>query len=139
MNTISHYLHALLLWVAVGQAMIATLNFFLPRIMHWEEAVARMPLLVRQVFVIHAWFISITLAIFAVLTWRFPAELRTQPLGNWLAAAVAIFWGIRTVMQVAYYSPEHWRGQPTRIAAHGVLLFVYGGFTAVYSAAALGL
>ena len=139
MNIITPYLHALLLWVAVGQAMIATLNFFLPRIMHWEEPIARMPLLVRQVFIIHAWFISITLAIFATLTWRFPAELRAEPLGHWLAAAIAIFWGIRTVMQVAYYSREHWRGQPTRIAAHVVLLFVYVGFTAVYAAAASGL
>jgi hypothetical protein len=138
-NTITNHLHALLLWVAVGQAMIALLNFALPRIMHWERAIAAMPLLVRQVFEIHAWFISLTLAIFAVLTWRFPAELRTQPLGQWLAAGIAIFWGIRTVMQVAFYSAEHWRGQAARIAAHVILLFVYGGFTAVYAAAAFGL
>jgi hypothetical protein len=128
-----------LLWlVALGQAMIAVLNLFLARLLHWEEAVGRMPQLVREVFHVHTWYISLTLAIFATLTWRFAPELRVLPLGHWLAGAIAIFWGLRVLIQLGYYSGEHWRGQPSRLAVHVILLFVYGGFTLVYAAAAAG-
>ena len=53
--------------VAVEQLSVAVLNLFLVRIMKWEEEVTRMPQLVREVFHVHAWFITITLAIFSVV------------------------------------------------------------------------
>ena len=60
---------------AVVQLGVAVLNLFLIRIMNWEPDLARAPLLIREVFRIHVHFISITLAIFGVLTWRFAREL----------------------------------------------------------------
>ncbi len=136
MKALQEYLPLLLCLAALGQAMIAVINLALVRLLHWEDDLARMPLLVREVFHVHKWFISLTLAIFAVLTWRFAADLPVLPLGRWLAAAIATFWGFRTVLQVAYYSPEHRRGQPARLLVHVILLLVYGGFTLVYAAAA---
>jgi hypothetical protein len=138
METLTSFLPLLLLLCACAQGSIAILNFFLNRLMHWEEPIAAMPLLVRQVFVIHGWFIGITLGLFAALTWRFGPELHSTPLGRWLAGGIATFWGIRTVLQVAFYSSEHWRGQPARIAIHLLLLVVYAGFTLVYGATAAG-
>lgn len=139
MKMLHEYLPWLLCLAAVGQGMIAIINLRLAQLLHWEDELARMPLLVRQVFHVHKYFISLTLAIFAVLTWRFAGELTVLPLGRWLAGAIAIFWGIRTVLQVGYYSPEHWRGQPSRLLVHVILLLVYGGFALVYGAAARGL
>ena len=60
---------------AAAQLSVAVLNLFLVRIMKWEEEVARMVQLVREVFHVHAWFISITLAIFGAVTIRFAGEL----------------------------------------------------------------
>ena len=71
---------------AAAQLAVAVLNLFLIRIMKWEEEVARMPQLVREVFHLHAWFITITLVIFGVVTIRFVGEL---------AAGIGIFWLIR--------------------------------------------
>jgi hypothetical protein len=139
MKTLADFLPILLALAALGQGMIAVLNLFLARLLHWEEALTQMPLLLREVFHVHKWFISATLAIFAVLTWRFAPELVSSELGRWLAGSIAAFWGFRTVLQVAYYSSTHWRGQPARFTAHLVLLAVYGGFTLVYGLAALGM
>ena len=139
MKSIAEFLPLLLVLVALGQAMIAVINLFLVRLLHWDEALRQMPLLVREVFHVHKWFISATLAIFAVLTWRFAPELVSGELGRWLAGSIAAFWGLRTVLQIAYYSSEHWRGQPARFAVHLILLAVYGGFTAVYGLAASGM
>jgi len=68
MNSFSSPSILLLETAAALQMAIAALNLFLVRILKWREDMARMPLLLRQVFQVHLWFISFTLAIFAVLT-----------------------------------------------------------------------
>ena len=53
----------LTLWLQIAAALqlaIALLNLFLARLLNWKEEMARMPLLLREVFQVHAWFISIT-------------------------------------------------------------------------------
>lgn len=117
---------------ALAQMTIAALNLQLVRLLGWRPHLGRLPLLIREVFYVHSWFISITVAIFAVLTMRFRTELASEPIGRWLAGAIGIFWGIRTVMQVTYYSGTHWRGNGPRTLAHAVLLGTYAGFTALY-------
>ena len=120
--------------VAAAQLSVAVLNLFLVRIMKWEEAVARMPQLVREVFNVHAWFITITLVIFGVVTIRFAGELDagTNDLGRWLAAGIGIFWLIRWLMQFFYYNSSHWRGKRAETIVHIVLIFLYGSFAGVY-------
>ena len=108
---------------AAAQLAVAVLNLFLVRIMKWEESVARMPQLVREVFHVHAWFITITLVIFGVVTIRFAGEL---------AAGIGIFWLIRWLMQFFYYNSSHWRGKRAETIVHIVLIFLYGSFAGVY-------
>ena len=121
--------------VAAAQLSAAVLNLFLVRIMKWEEAVARMPQLVQEVFNVHPWFITITLAIFGGVTIRFAGELAagTNELGRWLVASIGIFWLIRWLMQFFYYDPSHWRGKRAETI---VLIFLYGSLAGVYLLAA---
>ena len=134
MQTLNASPKLLLQCAACLQVAIGLLNLFLVRLLHWQQDVARMPLLLREVFQVHAWFISITLAIFATMTWRFAGEMAggADPMCQWLAAGIGIFWAIRTVLQIAYYSSSHWRGQPTRTLVHVILLMTYGSFAALY-------
>jgi hypothetical protein len=136
MNTLS----ILLKTAATLQLGIAVLNLFLVPLLNWKEKLARAPLLLREVFQVHAWFISVTLALFGLLTWRFAAELamRANAIGVWLAAGIGIFWVIRTVLQIVYYSSSHWRGQLGRTVIHIVLLIIYGGMATIYLWAAWG-
>jgi hypothetical protein len=124
---------------AAAQISVAILNLFLVRLMKWQPDLARMSLLVREVFQVHAWFISVTLAIFGTLTLRFATEMANGGIlvTNWLCAGIGIFWAIRTVLQVTYYSSSHWRGQAGRTVAHVVLLFCYGGMSLTYCWAGL--
>src|SRR2546430_14130801 len=98
--------------VAVAQFAVAILNLFLIRIMKWNSDLERAPLIIREVFRIHVVFISITLSIFAALTWRFAYEIAraSSPLTIWLAVAIGLFWLVRSAMQWLHYSPSHWRG-----------------------------
>ena len=124
----------LLLAAAAGQVVIAILNLFLTRMMHWQEDLRRVPLLIREVFHVHSWFITATLLIFGVLTWRFAREMAggLNPLATWLAASIGLFWAIRAVLQITYYSSTHWRGKNGRTAIHICLLLAYGGMAATY-------
>ena len=133
-------LRLLLELAAALQLGIAGLNLFLVRLLKWQEELARMPLLLREVFQVHAWFISVTLGIFAAMTWRFAGEMAagTSPVCQWLAGGMGLFWAIRAVLQVTYYSSSHWRGQAGRTVAHVGLLILYGGFAAAYLWVAFG-
>ena len=139
MNTYLHtHLDNLLRLAAAGQLFIAILGPMIPRLLHWQKAIADMPLLVREVFHIHTFFIGLTCAIFGTLTWRFAADI-AQPVHEmmrWFAFAVGLFWGIRCVMQWTHYSASHWRGLLPQTVAHWALFFGYGGFAAAYFLAA---
>ena len=123
---------------ALAQLGVALLNLFLVRIMKWERDLGSAPLLIREVFQIHIYFISITLAIFGAVTWRFAAEIATasQPICIWLAIGIGAFWAVRSVMQWSHYSAVHWRGDRLRTVIHWMLFLGYGAFAAVYFTAA---
>ena len=127
-------------WLQIAGASqlgIALLNLFLARILGWKADLDRAPQLLREVFHVHAWFISLTLTIFAIMTWRFAAEMRTNPACRWLAAGIGLFWALRTILQITYYSSSHWRGLPGRTLIHITLLLIYGGFAVLYLLTAL--
>lgn len=132
-------LYYALLTGAAGQFAISMLNLRIPKLLHWEEDLARLPLLVREVFQVHVWFITITLLVFSSTTVRFAAELAagSLPLGRWLCCAIGLFWLIRTIIQVTYYSSSHWRGLPSRTAIHFILLGAYGALAGTYLTAGL--
>src|SRR5438067_8026631 len=131
-------LSSLLVAAALGQLVIAILNLFLERMLCWKEDLAHMPLLIREVFHVHSWFVSATLAIFGVLTLRFAPQMTSgaDTLAAWLAASIGLFWAVRTVLQITYYSRSHWRGKTGRTVIHVILLLAYGGIAAAYLLAA---
>ena len=124
---------------ALAQLGVVVLNLFLVRIMNWRRDLDAMPLLIREVFQIHVYFISITLAIFGAITWRFAAEIANaaHPICVWLAIGIGAFWAIRSIMQWSHYSAVHWRADRIRTLIHWTLFLGYGAFAAVYFAAAL--
>jgi hypothetical protein len=128
----------LLIGAAIGQIAIAFINLRLDRLLKWTDDLARLPLLLREVFTVHKWFITITLLIFGAVTLRFPNEFTSGDNGvaRWLAAGIGTFWAIRTGIQWLYYDHSHWQGKPGRTAIHWTLTIAYGGCAAVYLIAA---
>jgi hypothetical protein len=132
------YLELFLRIVAVAQIGLAMLSLCLARVLDWKADIARMSLLVRQVFEIHGWFIALTLVIWGVLTWQFAPEMAAHAtaLSRWLCAAIGFFWGLRTVLQWTHYSSAHWRGNTPRTVIHWTLTFGYAAWAIVYFTAA---
>ena len=125
---------------AIAQLGVAALNLGLVRLLQWREPLGRLPLLMREVFQVHVWFISFTLVSFGIMTLRFavPMAARTDPAATWLAAIIAVFWGLRVFIQLAYYSVSHWRHDMFRTMVHLFLVIMYGGMAVAYGMAAWG-
>src|SRR2546426_391090 len=132
MSAIASNLQFSLRAAAAVQVAVAVLNLGLVRFLKWKDSLEQLPLLLRQVFMAHLWFISLTVAIFGVMTWRFGAMMAagSDPASAWLSGAIGFFWGLRAVIQLAYYSPSHWRGhtRPPNLNNCCVLLFRWIGF-----------
>ena len=136
MNAAFEILPALLIVAAAAQLSVAILNLFLVRLLHWRDDLNRAPLLLREVFWVHSWFISVTLVIFGAITLRFAGEMAIEPIGRWLAAGIGGFWALRTILQITYYSSSHWKGNTPRTVIHVILLILYGGMAGTYLLAA---
>src|SRR5439155_7756877 len=95
MSAIDLNLQSLLRAAAAVQVAVAVLNLGLVRFLKWKGSLEQLPLLLRQVFMVHLWFISLTVAIFGVMTWRFGAMMAagSDPACAWLSGAIGFFLG----------------------------------------------
>lgn len=93
------------LWSAGAiQAGIVLANFPLPARLRVREGIAPLPRFLRQVFIVHWIYIVLTVALFSALCFIFPRELAgASPLGRFLSGFLALFWGLRIVLQLLYY------------------------------------
>ncbi len=94
-----------LLWLAgFVQLTIAAANFSLPRKLKYRENLFRVSPIIRQIFVVHSFYIVGIVLLFAAVTFGFAGELASgHGLGRFLAAAIAVFWLARAPVQLLYY------------------------------------
>jgi hypothetical protein len=122
--------------VGVLMAGLAVINLFVPRRFHWDEELARLSLLNRQIFQAHSVFLILTLALFsALLLTCGPALLEPTRLGRAVLAGLTIFWTLRMLMQWFFYSPQIWRGDRFFTVMHGVFSVAWVYVSAVFATA----
>ena len=122
----------------VGLALVAMglVHAVLPRLIGWPADLAGTTLLTRQVSYAHLFFIGLTCVLLGALPLAFAPELLGGgPLPTALLGGQAVFWGLRWVMQFAYFSPRLWRGDPLRTAAHLGLALLWTWVAAVFGTA----
>jgi hypothetical protein len=94
-----------LLWLAgFVQVAIASANLFIPKKLKYQENLARVAPIIRQIFVVHSVYIVGIVLLFATVTFGFAAELASgRGLGRFLASTIALFWLCRAPVQLLYY------------------------------------
>jgi hypothetical protein len=132
-------LHTILQICAGIQIFIAVFNLFLPRVLKWYDDLNRLPLLIKEVFFVHSWFISAIATIFATMTLKFDDQMfnGTNLACTYLAGMIGLFWLFRAILQVTHYSSSHWKGIPSRTRIHIACIIVYGGMGSTYLIAAI--
>lgn len=138
MSAPANDLVALVRIAGVIQLAIVAANFLIPSILGYREGLRGTPAIIRQIFVVHAVYIVLVLLMFGGLCLFFAPELAGGgPLGNYLIAALACFWGLRIVPQLFYYDGEvRRRHRALDVAYTAALVYLAGVFT--WSATGIG-
>lgn len=129
MNLLVHLrIVGVLLW------LVAALNLALPRRFHWKEELAKVSLLTRQIFHVHAFFILLTIVLMGTLVAVYPQTLlEPSPLARLVLIGLTIFWGTRLVFQWFVYDRRLWRGQTFNTVVHFVFTIVWTYFTGTFA------
>jgi len=105
-------LSALWLLRAAGAILLglAALHPLMPARLRWKEELPRLSLLNRQMFLVHAYFIGLVLAMMGALCAFAPRLLVERgPLARLVCGAFAVFWFARLVVQWFVYDRSLWR------------------------------
>jgi hypothetical protein len=122
---------------AVGCLMlgIAALSVYVPRRFGWGAEIGRLTLLTRQVFVVHAAFVSV--AVRLLFAGHAGAFTQPGPLPRAVLAGMLVLWGARLLAQWFYYDARLWRGNRLHTAMHVLFSGIYTYFVAVFTIALL--
>jgi hypothetical protein len=126
--------HLRIVGVTLWALCLAHLLF--PRRFGWKDELGRLSLLNRQIFLVHVFFICLTLAMMGTLALVFPAALleRTR-LARSVLAGLTIFWATRLVFQWLVYDRALWRGHRFNTAMHIVFTVLWSYYTVIFAAA----
>jgi hypothetical protein len=116
------------------QLVIAVANFFAPAKLHYRENLSKVSPIIRQIFTVHSIYIVLVLVAFGLISLLFPMDLRgDSSLGKFIGVFLAIFWGLRVVLQFVYYDKAVKKENPLGTFCFGAA-FLYLAATFVFAA-----
>ena len=117
----------------VLQLIVAAANFILPTILRYDENLASVSRIIRQIFHIHALYIVIVLIGLGLACLCLPHELLGPGLlGRCLCGYLTFFWGLRAIIQFFYYDRATREDHPFGSVFFG---FVFLALTAIFALA----
>jgi hypothetical protein len=107
--------------------VLALVHGVFPRYFRWKSELRSLGLMNRQMMQVHTFFIAIVVWLMGLMCITSAADLQATGLGKRIALGLAVFWSIRLVVQLFWYSPALWRGRFFETAVHVVftLFWVY--------------
>jgi hypothetical protein len=127
MNTLAQ----MILIAGILQFGILIASALVPGVLNWREELRKLSPMTRHLVWVHGVFIVLTIvALASVSVVNAHALAAGQPLARCVCAFIAIFWGVRLVLQFALFNPKPYL--TTR-----VLKFGYHGLTLVFTYVAL--
>jgi len=109
------------------QLFTAAANFVLPAKLRYRDNLAKVSPIIRQIFIVHSAYIVLVLTGFGLVCLLFPADLcGASPLGKFLCAFLALFWGLRVGIQFGYYDSSIRKEHPWGALIFGTIFFYLG-------------
>ena len=131
MNAVAFHLRL----VGAFMLLLVAMNIWeVPRRFRWKEEMAKLSLLNRQIFQVHAAFICIVLTLFAALVLGFTGPLlEPTPLARAVLAGMGLFWFLRLLTQWFVYDRLIWRGQRFYTTMHFAFTALWCYFTGTFA------
>lgn len=118
------------------QLGLALLHVALPRRFDWNNDLAKLSLINRQIFIVHCLFIVLVLVLFGGLS-VFCSELllARHALAAVVLGGLLLFWAARLYAQWFIYSSQLWRGHRFHTVMHWFFTAMWAYYVAVYGTA----
>ncbi len=101
---LSKVLVALIRAAGLVQLAIVAANSLLPARLQYRKELTNVSPIIRQIFIVHSFYIVLVLVLFAGLCLLFAPDLAGgTALGRYLSAALTVFWIPRAFIQLFYY------------------------------------
>jgi hypothetical protein len=96
------------IWIAGGiQLALALANLEVARKLDYRANLAKLTPMVGQIFRAHAVYIVLIILWFGALCLFFAARLASRdPLARFLTGGLAVFWGLRAIIQLTVYDKK---------------------------------
>jgi hypothetical protein len=129
-------LRALLMAAGLGQLALAAASLAIPRLLGWREETARLRPLTRQIFWTYAGYIWSFHVCFGLLSLLAPEWLLDRtPLAAAVCGFIAVYWGVRLVLQFTWLDRSDAPRGPVYLAAEVALVTLFVSLVAIYGAA----
>jgi hypothetical protein len=133
-NLLAHVLFA----AGAAQFGILIASAIVPVRLHWRTELASLSRLHRQMYWVYGGYVVLSIVAFGALTMLNARELAEQSaLARGVSLYIAVFWGIRVVLQSVFDVEEHLTAWWLSVG-YTVLTLVFASLTLVYAWAALG-
>ena len=123
------------LQIKIAGVLFIALSFthiIFPKYFDWKNDLKEMSLINRQVMYVHTFFIALMVLLMGLLCITSSKALLQTKLGSTISLGLAIFWGIRLIIQFFGYSSQHWRGKKFETIVHVFLSMLWLYVTAVF-------
>jgi hypothetical protein len=106
------------------------------RYFKWEKELAQLSLLTRQIFLVHCFFISLSVVLIgACYLFYTNALLGSGTLSRVVLTGFVVFWAIRLIFQFFVYDSEIWRGRRFYTIMHVIFSIFWIYVVLIYGAA----
>lgn len=120
---------ALLIALGLGHSLFG-------RYFKWDKELAQLSLLTRQIFLVHCFFISLTLVLMGACTlFCTDALIGSGTLSRIVLSGLVVFWLARLAFQFFVYDPAIWKGRRFYTVMHVVFSAFWTYVVLIYGAA----
>lgn len=130
---------SLALWLAgAGHFCVLIASFQVPYRLHWKEDLAKLASFNRKLMWVHGGFTVYTIIAFGLMTLALHKEiLRGDRAALLLASFIGVYWLLRIIVDLTYYSHQDWPSGATFRIGHVLLTSLFVFLSASYLSVAL--
>jgi membrane-bound ClpP family serine protease len=123
--------------IGISLMLLALLHFSFPKYFNWKQELHALSIINRQLMYVHAFFIAFGIFLMGLLCLTSANEIMNTVLGKKIAIGLAIFWGVRLIVQFFGYSSNTWKGKRFETIVHVLFSLYWCYITAIFILASI--
>lgn len=134
----SWYLSLALWCAALGHFLTLGAGLQVPFRLNWKDELARLSSFNRKIFLNYAAYVGLMIVSFGILSLVLHDEMmRGDKAAVCLAVLIAIFWGVRVLVDYFYFGHKDWPAGPLFVIGHTCLTTLFVFLTSTYAGIAV--